>query len=86
MKNLKTQNLRDHMTEAELIFTALAELSTRQIAESTDATGLAENKVAGKKGGGIAKKAKIALEEETGQKIISPKNYLPTLNKSEKVE
>lgn len=86
MKNLKTQNLRDHMTEAELIFTALAELSTRQIAESTDATGLAENKVAGKKGGGIAKKAKIALEEETGQKIISPKNYLLTLNKSEKVE
>jgi hypothetical protein len=38
LKNLKTQNLRDHMSEAELIFTALAELSTRQIAESTEAT------------------------------------------------
>ena len=38
LKNLKNQNLRDHMSEAELIFTALAELSTRQIAESTDAT------------------------------------------------
>lgn len=43
LKNLKTQNLRDHMSEAELIFTALAELSTRQIAETTEATGMAEN-------------------------------------------
>ena len=43
LKGLKTQNLRDHMSEAELIFTALAELSTRQIAETTAATGLAEN-------------------------------------------
>src|SRR3989338_5901928 len=46
LKGLKTQNLRDHMSEAELIFTALAELSTRQIAESTTATGLNEKKVA----------------------------------------
>ena len=49
MKNLKTQNLRDHMSEAELIFTALAELSTRQIAETTQATGMKENRVASKK-------------------------------------
>ena len=49
LKNLKSQNLRDHMSEAELIFTALAELSTRQIAESTNATGMTENKVASKK-------------------------------------
>lgn len=49
LKNLKNQNLRDHMSEAELIFTALAELSTRQIAESTNATGMEENKVARKK-------------------------------------
>ncbi|VAW78763.1 Prophage antirepressor, partial [hydrothermal vent metagenome] len=52
-KDLKSQNLRDHMSEAELIFTALAELSTRQIAETDDATGMAENKVAAKTGGGI---------------------------------
>jgi len=45
LKGLKTQNLRDHMSEAELIFTALAELSTRQIAETTNATGMKENKV-----------------------------------------
>ncbi len=48
LKGLETQNLRDHMNEAELIFTALAELSTRQIAQSRDAKGLLENKVAGK--------------------------------------
>ena len=49
IKGLKHQNLRDHMSEAELIFTALAELSTRQIAESVDATGMDENSEAGKK-------------------------------------
>lgn len=43
LKGLKTQNLRDHMTEAELIFTALAELSTRQIAETEEAKGLIQN-------------------------------------------
>jgi len=53
LKGLKTQNLRDHMSEAELIFTALAELSTRQIAESVDATGMPENADAGKKGGSM---------------------------------
>ena len=77
IKGLKTQNLRDHMTEAELIFTALAELSTRQIAESTRATGMTENKIAGKKGGGIAQKARMELEEKTGKKVVSKENYLP---------
>jgi hypothetical protein len=57
IKGLKSQNLRDHMSEAELLFTALAELSTRQIAETKDAKGLAENAKASKKGGGIAKNA-----------------------------
>lgn len=52
IKGLKTQNLRDHMSEAELIFTALAELSTRQIAESVEATGMGENAQAGKKEAG----------------------------------
>lgn len=77
MKGLKTQNLRDHMSEAELIFTALAELSTRQIAESTEATGMNENKAAAKTGGGIAKKARLELESKTGKKVVSGENYLP---------
>ncbi|MEI7668466.1 MAG: BRO family protein, partial [Pseudomonadota bacterium] len=64
LKNIKTQNLRDHMSEAELIFTALAELSTRQIAENTNATGMDENKLARKTGGNIAKKARLELEEK----------------------
>ncbi|MBI5102127.1 MAG: Bro-N domain-containing protein [Nitrospirae bacterium] len=78
MKGLKTQNLRDHMSEAELIFTALAELSTRQIAETMKAVGMKENKVAGKKGGGIAKKARRELEAKTGKKIINGENFLPS--------
>jgi hypothetical protein len=55
LKGLKSQNLRDHMSEAELIFTALAELSTRQIADSEKAKGLIENATASKKGGSVAK-------------------------------
>ena len=78
LKGLKTQNLRDHMTEAELIFTALAELSTREIAASEHATGVPENESAGKKGGRIAKKARLELEETTGKKVISNENYLPS--------
>jgi DNA-damage-inducible protein D len=77
IKGLKTQNLRDHMSEAELIFTALAELSTRQIAETMEARGLPENEVAGKKGGGIARKARLELEEKTGKRVVSGENYLP---------
>lgn len=76
-KGLKSQNLRDHMSEAELIFTALAELSTRQIAEATNATGMTENQKASKQGGGIAKKARLELEEKTGKKIVSKDNFLP---------
>lgn len=73
-KGLQQQNLRDHMTEAELIFTALAELSTRQIAETDEAKGLDQNAVAGKKGGKIAKDARLALEEKTGKKVVSGSN------------
>jgi DNA-damage-inducible protein D len=78
VKGLERQNLRDHMTEAELLFTALAELSTRQIAESDEAEGLKENAIAGKKGGKIAKDAKLALEARTGKKVVSEENFLPT--------
>ncbi len=65
------------MSEAELIFTALAELSTRQIAETDDATGMAENKVAATKGGNIAKQARHALEAKTGKSVVTGENFLP---------
>ena len=77
----KKHNLRDHMTEAELLFTALAELSTRQIAESVNAKGMPENKDASKAGGKIAKTARLELEDKTGQKVISNKNYLKSPKK-----
>ena len=80
MKGLQDHNLRDHMSEAELIFTALAELSTRQIAETDDATGMTENKAAATKGGAIAKQARKALEAKTGNSVVSGENFLPPGN------
>ena len=76
MKGLKSHNLRDHMSEAELIFTALAELSTRQIAESAEATGMAQNKSAAQTGGRIARQARNQLESQTGKSVVTGANYL----------
>jgi len=83
-KGLKTQNLRDHMTDAELVFTALAELSTRQIAETMETKGLKENKKPARKGGRIAKNARMELEQKTGNNVVSGSNYLP-LQKNQSV-
>ena len=77
LKGLKSQNLRDHMSEAELIFTALAELSTRQIAETEQAKGLAENADASKQGGRVAKNARKELEAKTGKSVVTGENFLP---------
>lgn len=84
LKGLKSQNLRDHMSEAELLFTALAELSSRQIAESALAKGLDENAEAGKKGGTIAKNARKALEDRTGKSVITEDNFLPKVKRAKK--
>ena len=81
-KGLKSHNLRDHMSEAELIFTALAELSTRQIAESVQATGMAENKTAATTGGRIARQARNQLEAQTGKPVVTGANYLPAATTS----
>ena len=84
IKELKSQNLRDHMSEAELLFTALAELSTRQIAETTEAKGLNENAKAGKKGGQIAKNARKELESKTGKSVVTGENFLPPKKEKKK--
>ena len=76
IKGLKSHNLRDHMSEAELIFAALAELSTRQVAETQQASGLPENKGAAVVGGGIAKQARQQLEHQTGRSVVTGDNYL----------
>ena len=86
LKGLKNQNLRDHMSDAELIFTALAELSTRQIAQTEQATGLKENAVAGKKGGKIAKNARKELEQQTGRNVITEENFLPPAKEKKELE
>ncbi len=86
LKGLKSQNLRDHMSEAELIFTALAELSTRQIAETENAIGLKQNAVASKKGGAVAKNARKELEAKTGKGVVTGENFLPPAKVKKKLE
>ncbi|MEK7586634.1 MAG: Bro-N domain-containing protein [Patescibacteria group bacterium] len=85
LKNLKTQNLRDHMGEAELIFTALAEMSTRQISEKEKAEGYNQNEMSAHKGGKISGNARKALEKQTGKKIVSADNFLPNKNEPKKI-
>ena len=86
LKGLKSQNLRDHMSEAELIFTALAELSTRQITETEQAKGLAENADASKQGGRVAKNARKELEAKTGKSVITGENFLPQKKESKQIK
>ncbi len=85
LKGLKSQNLRDHMSDAELIFTALAELSTRQIAESEKAEGFEANKPTAKKGGKIAKDARKALEQKTSKNVVTGENFLPQTTEKKKL-
>ena len=86
LKGLKSQNLRDHMSEAELIFTALAELSTRQVAESENAIGMEENKKAAIKGGKVANRARKDFEQTTGQKVVTGDNFLPQSKKPKQIK
>jgi len=75
-KGLERENLRDHMTDLELIFSMLGEAATTEIARRQDAQGLGKNKVAANKGGRIAGEAREKLEEETGEKVSTTENYL----------
>lgn len=74
------------MSEAELIFTALAKLSARQIAETDEAKGLKENAKASKKGGKIAKDARLQLEQQTGKKVITGENFLPPSSEKKNIK
>lgn len=80
-KNLKRENLRDHMTDLELIFSMLGEASTTEIARNTDAVGFDENKEAAWKGGEVAGIARKDLEKKSGKKISTPQNFLEHINK-----
>lgn len=83
-KNLKRENLRDHMTDLELIFTMLGETATRNEAEETDAKGFSENQKAAIKGGSAAGKALDTFEKEMNQKVISDKNFKHQIAKAKK--
>ncbi|MCX6173703.1 MAG: BRO family protein [Ignavibacteriales bacterium] len=86
VKNLpgKSENLRDHMNDLELIFTMLGEASTTEITKEADAKGFIENRTSAKKGGKIAGDAREALEKETGKKVVSKENYLQLTEKKKR--
>ena len=84
LKGLEKQNLRDHMTPIELIFTALGEEATRLIAEKDDAKGFNENHDAAAQGGSATGEARTNFEKRTGVKVVSIDNFLNLLNNKEK--
>ncbi len=84
-KELKRENLRDHMNDLELIFTMLGEASTTEIVRTKDIRGFYENKIAAKKGGKIAGDARRKLEFESGKKVSTSENYLPAKQKVKKL-
>ena len=86
LKGLQQQNLRDHMSDAELIFTALAELSTREIAAAEKAEGYVPNEGAAHAGGAISGGARKALEEKTGKKVVNSRNYLKPRREVKKLD
>jgi hypothetical protein len=77
------ENLRDHMSDLELLFIQLGEASTTEIARTNDARGLTENKDAAKRGGAVAGTAREQLEQETGRNVINNRNFLPNQGKKE---
>jgi hypothetical protein len=76
LKGLKRENLRDHMTDLELIFTMLGEAATTEIARNKDAQGLPQNKQAAREGGSVAGHARRQLEAKSGRKVITRDNFL----------
>ncbi len=81
LKGLKSQNLRDHMTDLELIFSMLGEASTKEIVINTNPKGFEQNKKAAKSGGKIAGDARKQLEIKSGKKVVTQQNFLPEAKK-----
>ncbi|MDO9614718.1 MAG: Bro-N domain-containing protein [Bacteroidota bacterium] len=86
VKGLKSQNLRDHMTDLELIFSMLGEASTKEIAVNTDTQGFEQNKRAAKAGGKIAGDARKQLEIKSGKKVVTSENYLLPESKKKEIQ
>jgi prophage antirepressor-like protein len=81
IKGLKSQNLRDHMSDLELIFSMLGEASTTEIVKTQNPKGFIENKKAARQGGKVAGNARKELEQRTGKKVVTGENYLPESTK-----
>jgi prophage antirepressor-like protein len=84
VKNLKRENLRDHMTDLKLIFSMLGEASTTAIVKTQNPKGFIENKKAAKQGGDVAGNARKELEKKTGEKVVSTTNYKVLEEKKQK--
>ena len=76
LKGLKRENLRDHMTDLELIFNMLGEAATAEITRNRNAQGFIENKDTARRGGKISGDARKKLEKESGRKVVTSENYL----------
>ncbi len=85
LKGLKSQNLRDHMTDLELIFSMLGEAATTEIVKTNDPQGFDENKKVAKQGGKIAGDARKELEKKTKKQVVSGDNFLPS-SKQKKIK
>lgn len=86
LKSLQRENLRDHMTDLELIFSMLGEAATTEITRVEDPLGFDQNREVSKRGGRIAGGAREKLEKETGKKVVSPNNYLSENQKTRKLK
>jgi DNA-damage-inducible protein D len=86
VKGLKSQNLRDHMTDLELIFSMLGEASTTEIVKTKNPKGFIQNQKAAKLGGAVAGNARRELESRTGKKVVSKENYLPNAKKNKELK
>lgn len=78
-KGLKKESLRDNMTNKELVMNMLAELSTKEISEAVNPVSMDEHEDVAKRGGGVAKEARLKLEAETGKKVVSPQSAKQSL-------
>lgn len=86
IKGLDKENLRKHMTDLELIFTALGEAATKIYTEDEDAQGFEENHDAAQKGGKAAGNARRTFEKDTKRQVVSPKNFLKGQDDIKKIE
>lgn len=86
IKGLKRENLRDHMTDLELIFSMLGEAATTEITRVDDSKGFHESKQSARKGGEVAGKARKDLEKKTGKRVVSTENYLTASESRKRLE